>query len=316
MKIIAEFCQNHNGKADTLKRMISEAAEGGATHGKIQTIFADDLSFREEFETGSLDEHGKTQTIKRPYQSEYDRLKKLELNYEQHRQFIEECDKAGLIPLTTAFNLTAIPHIKEFSWKVIKVASYDCPSIPLIKELCKYFDELIVSTGASYDNEIEETAGYLNSIQKNFTFLHCVTIYPTPLDQMNLSRMDYLRKFTDQVGLSDHSLVSRDGVKAALAAIYLGATALERHFTILSPEETKDGKVSIDKTDLEEIVSFSNLSKPDQKSYIGEHIPEFDSMIGKQKRDLSDEELLNRAYYRGRFCNKVNGKQLFNWESF
>ncbi len=316
MKIIAEFCQNHNGNFELLKRMIWEAAEGGAAYGKIQTIFADDLSYREEFENGVVDEKGNTKVIKRPYALEYERLKKLELTYKQHKEFIKECYKAGLVPITTAFNITSISSIKELGWNSVKVASYDCGSMPLIKALCKNFDELIISTGATFDQDLEATAGYLKSINKKFSLLHCVTIYPTPLNQMNLSRMDYLKKFTPSVGLSEHSLVSRDGVKASMAAIYLGAKIIERHFTVLPEGETRDGRVSISRKHLQSLMAFSKLTRQEQEVYIKENIPEYNSMLGAASRKLSEEELLNRAYYRGRFCNKIKNRQVYNWEEF
>ena len=162
--------------------------------------------------------------------------------------------------------------------------------------------------------DVENAANYLNSMNKKFSFLHCVTIYPTPLEYMNLKRMEYLRKFTDSVGLSEHSLVERDGVKASVAAIYLGADIIERHFTILPADSTKDGKVSIRLEHIKELIDFSNLSKQEQEQYISKNIPEFEILKGKEKRDLSGEEILNRNYFRGRFCNKINNKQVFNWE--
>ena len=314
MKIIAEFCQNHNGSYDTLSRMIVEAAEGGATHAKIQTIFADDLSYRPEFEEGQTAPDGKVKVIKRPYQPEYERLKKLELNYEQQYRFVKDCRAAGLEPLTTAFNLTCIPQIRDLGLRAIKVASYDCGSIPLIEALADNFEELIVSTGASYDEEIEATASLLKCRGANFTLLHCVTIYPTPLDAMHLSRLAYLRSLAPTVGLSDHSLVVKDGVKADLVAIHLGADIVERHFTVLPEDQTRDGKVSITKAHLREMSDFAAMDHATQEAYLAEHVPERGILMGQQKRPLSDAELLNRAYYRGRFCNKFGERQVYNWE--
>lgn len=316
INLIAEFCQNHNGNFDVLKRMIWEAAEGGATYGKIQSIFADDLSYREKFEKGVKDADGNVLVIERPYRPEYERLKGLELSYDQHEQFIKECEKAGLIPLTTAFNITSIPALRNFGWRSIKVASYDCGSLSLIRQLCHHFDELIISTGATFDSEIEATARYLCDIGKPFTLLHCVTVYPTPLEMMNLKRLKYLQQFTPSVGLSDHSLVARDGVKAAIAAIYLGATTIERHFTILPEDQTRDGRVSIRKEHLGELVTFSRMPKDEQREYCGLRVPEYQDMLGIPVRELSGDELLNRAYYRGRFCNKIGDRELFNWDKF
>lgn len=314
LKLIAEFCQNHNGDFGTLRRMIDAAAEGGATHAKIQTIFADDLSFRPEFEEGSVDGTGCVRVIKRPYWDEYDRLKGLELSYEQHRIFAYECRVAGMEPLTTAFNLTCIPGIRDLGWRTVKVASYDCGSIPLIEALSDNFEELIVSTGASYDQEIEDVAKLLNVRGTRYTLLHCVTIYPTQLDAMHLNRISYLREFTKSVGLSSHPLTAKDGVKADLVAIHMGADTIERHFSVLPADQTRDGKVSIDKSHLRQIADFAIMDHAAQEAYLGKYVPERDIMMGQHNRSLSDAEILNRAYFRGRFCNKVDGRQLFNWD--
>jgi len=313
IKVIAEFCQNHNGDETLLKEMIHMASEAGTTHAKIQTIFADDLAFRDRFETGEMVD-GAVKCIKRPYKPEFDRLKSLELTYEQQARFCETCIKFGITPLTTCFSRGSIPYIKELKINTIKVASYDCGSLPMIKELADNFENIIISTGASYNEEIESTALLLKEKQKKFSFLHCVTIYPTPLDNMHLKRMEYLRKFTPSVGLSNHAHSSNDGIKADVAAVYLGAEYIERHFTVLPPEQTRDGIVSITPNQLKDIVSFSKLSKDDQKAYLDENVPEFEVMLGETDRELSHTELLNRDYYRGRFATISNGRTVYNWE--
>ncbi|MBU8902475.1 MAG: N-acetylneuraminate synthase family protein [Victivallales bacterium] len=315
LKIIAEFCQNHNGDWDILKRMIAEAAEGGASHVKIQSIFSDDLSYREEFENGKVDDNGETICIKRPYQEEYDRLKPLEISYEQHIKFIDLCKQSDLIPMTTAFTVDSIDKLKDLGFDCIKIASYDCGALALIKKAAKNFKHLFISTGATFDSEIEASANFLNENKSSFSFLHCVTMYPTPLDAMNLKRMNYLKQFTPSVGLSEHSKYSLNGIKACLAAIYLGADVIERHFTVLAAEDSRDGIVSIYKKDLALMDEFASYSQQEQKNYIDENIPEFSVMLGTDKRDLTKAELLNRAYYRGRFCNRKDGKQIFNWDA-
>ena len=224
MKFVAEFCQNHNGDFYILKDMIAQAAEAGANYGKIQTIFADDLSYRERFEN----EEDST-SIFRPYKSEYERLKKLELSYELQEAFVSECKKYNLIPTTTCFNRGSIQAIKNLKLDTIKVASYDCSSLPLIEELSKYFQKLIISTGATHDEEIIATANYLKKKKIDFVFLHCVTIYPTPLNEIHLNRMEYLEQFTNNVGFSEHTNSIKDGTKASLAACYFGAKFIERH---------------------------------------------------------------------------------------
>jgi len=313
IKVIAEFCQNHNGDYSLLEEMIHQASEAGATFGKIQTIFAKDLSFRSRFEKGKQ-VNGVTRVMNRPYKNEYDRLKNLELTYEQQHKFVQACTKFKLIPLTTCFAKNQILDLRALDLDTIKVASYDCGSLPLIKELSKSFNNMIISTGASYDHEIEATANYLNQINYDFIFLHCVTIYPTPLSMMHLNRMDYLKKYTKNIGFSDHSNAIEDGIKASIAAIYSGSEYIERHYRTLGPDESRDGVVSIDAKQLKDLINFSKMTKADQDQYIIEFVPELELMKGERKRYLSDEELLNRDYYRGRFCSKINNKTIFNWE--
>jgi sialic acid synthase SpsE len=315
--VIAEFCQNHNGDFDLLARMIDAAAEAGATYGKMQTIFADRIAFRPQFETG-VEEKGVIRAIKRPYADEYARLKGLEISIADTERFVRRCEDAGVIPMTTCFARVDAKPLSEIGFRAIKVASYDCASFPLLRELSDLFDEMIVSTGATYDDEIEFAASVLDGT--NFSFLHCVTIYPTPLNELHLSRMKRLRAFSKRVGFSDHSLVARDGLIASKTAIYFGAEIVERHFTLLPAEETRDGPVSINAEQLQELVSFSNLSAEDQKATLDEAAPGWsDIVVGNAERKLSAAELLNRDYYRGRFASprdeSSDGKSMiFNWE--
>ena len=117
------------------------------------------------------------------------------------------------------------------------------------------------------------------------------------------------------MGFSDHTLVSRDGIKAAVAALYYGAEVVERHFTILDEDQTKDGPVSITPALLKKLVDSSRMKPEDLKEYVETNVPEYSTMIGARQRKLSAEELLNRDYYRGRFATKTSdGKTIYNWE--
>lgn len=309
--IIAEACQNHNGDLNILKDMIYAAKEAGADYIKIQSMLADELTFRERFEQG-LTEKGITKVIKRPYRSEYERLKKLDLDDDAHLWFIEECRKVGIKPMTTIFSFSRLDFIASLDWDVVKVASYDCASIPFLKALNSAFKHLYISTGATYDNEIEMLAQILDPA--SFSLLHCVTIYPTPLDKIHLKRIDWLRRFAKNVGYSDHSLTERDGIKASLSALYYGADVIERHFTVIETDQTKDGPISINKDQLKMIVKFSAFSKEAQKDYIDTYIPEYKQMIGDEHRELTNTEILNRDYYRGRFASRVGDRIRYNWE--
>ena len=312
MIFIAEFCQNHNGDFELLKEMIHAAKESGADYAKIQTIFADMLTYRKRFEKGIVKE-GLIEAIERPYKSEYDRLKTLEISMEQQAIFVDLCKKVGIKPLTTVFTCDSVKSIKHLGFESIKIASYDCASPPLLKLVKNEFNKIFVSTGATYDNEIAVAAELLSG--SDFSLLHCVTIYPTPIREFHLARMSYLRKYCDYIGWSDHSLVQKDGILGTCAAVYYGADIIERHFTLLPSDKTKDGPVSILPEHLKELRYYSSLAKAEQKEYLEIKLPQYEVTWGNANRELSKTEILNRDYYRGRFANmRTNGTVLYNWE--
>ncbi|MDC3141572.1 N-acetylneuraminate synthase family protein [Alphaproteobacteria bacterium] len=313
MNFIAELCQNHNGSEKLMLKMIDEAAEGGAKFIKIQHIYSENLSFRPVFDTGSPPLY-----IKRPYNDEYNRLKNLELSFKSIQKFLDHCKNVGVVPLTTIFAQSSIKEILDLGFKQVKIASYDCASFPMLSKVKENFDHIFVSTGATFDSEVEKAVKILN---ENFTLLHCVTIYPTPITRCNFSRIQYLKKFKCEVGFSDHSSPSDDNIHPSLIAIYYGAKVIERHFSILKINETRDGVVSVDKHQIKKIIEFSNLNKTDQKEYlINEGLSEYLIIDDNTKFVMSDEEYRNRLYYRGRFCSKINEngqtREIFNWEDY
>jgi sialic acid synthase SpsE len=310
-RVIAECCQNHKGDRSILKDMVWAAADAGADYVKIQSMLSDELTFRERFENG-VTENGVTRAIHRPYRTEFDRLKPMDLDDDVHRWFIDECRKAGIRPLTTVFARSRVPFLARLPWDEIKVASYDCGSLPLLRDLMPRFKHLYISTGATHDAEIERTAALLAG--HAFSFLHCVTIYPTPLDALNLARMRYLARLAPSVGFSDHSLVSRDGMKASLGALRAGAQVIERHYTILPPDATRDGPVSINPAQLKELGAFARMPMEELDAVVDRQVPEYPVMLGHEQRELTPAELLNRDYYRGRFASRVGDRILYNWE--
>ena len=181
------------------------------------------------------------------------------------------------------------------------MSSFDCASFKLIDELANSnFDRLIISTGATYD-QIEKTVNILKKKSKVYTFTLYINI-SDPLKEAHLSRIAYLKKLNNDVGISDHSNYDLDGPKLSLAAVYFGATTVEKHFTLLEKSKTKDGVVSVNPSELKELVKLCKASKNDQK-YIEDNIPELEKiMLGSSNRELSDIELLNRDYYQGRSC--------------
>ena len=314
-KIILECCQNHNGDQAVLKDMIHAAAATGADYCKMQSINSSDLAKRERFEKGK-EENGVTTVIKRPYQNEYDHLKALDLSREDEIWFMDECKKAGITPLTTIFTHGSIKKTAELGWEAVKVAGYDCANHPFLRHLSRYFDKMIISTGACHDGEIVKAAELLKYV--NTTFLHCVSIYPTPFEEMHLARMQWIKEVTGSCGFSDHSLVSRDGILGSQASIAMGVEMVERHFTVLKPEESRDGHVSINQAEATALVASARKDPADLAKELDEiWRPDWrDLVTGTPHRELSHSEKLNRDYYSGRFTTHLGDGQVDNWEEW
>lgn len=316
-KIIAELCQNHNGDINILSEMVAAASESGADIVKIQSMHSKDLTYRERFENG-LVEGGKTKVIKRPFKAELERLSKLDLDFDTHSKFFELCEKYKLIPMTTIFSFNNIDFLKQFkNLNYIKVASFDCNSHALIKKICKNFKnkKIIVSTGTAYDREIDKTKKILEDENADYALLHCISIYPTPIYHANLNRIDYLRKKTQVVGLSDHSDPEKDNNIIPAAGFLKKIDYLEKHFSILDKKKTKDGPVSVSPKQLEEIVKLSKMNDESLKEYLNDKGVNLEKIFGSETRELSDTELLNRDYYQGRFAYKDrNNHTWFNWD--
>ena len=316
IKFISELCQNHNGNFETIKKMAYECAKNGSQVIKLQNIFVKDLSFRTRFENG-FNIGSKILVIKRPYKDEYKRLKKLEVSHKDLEKFVRYCENIKVKPAITCFNRGSVNDLYNLGFKHIKIASYDCSSYQLIRDIIKKFKSLTISTGATFDNEIQKTIKILKLKKVNYNLLHCVTIYPTPLKDLNLSRINYLKNLSKkEAGFSDHTLgQGKNKNLACKLAILNGAKVLERHITIKNPFATRDGKVSITPEDIKEILSFSKLKYSDQQQYISDKYKiNHKAYQGKIKRDLTHQELLNRDYYKGRFTTFLNKRSIENWD--
>jgi sialic acid synthase SpsE len=255
----------------------------------------------------------------RPYQAEFDRLSKLDLTLETESHFVEECKKSGIIPMTTVFTHLGLERALKAGFKNFKIASYDCASRELISRILPYADELVISTGATLWKEIERTSQLVAKEKKPHTriaFLHARTIYPTPLDKMNISRMLFLRYLGWEIGLSDHSRPEIDGLVASKLAIHLGASYVERHFTVLARTETRDGPVSITPKELQELNEFSRkdpLVRYQELSGI-KNLAEI--CFGESELEIDAQEAINAKYYRGRVASWQNSRQIYSWESW
>ncbi len=276
MKIIAELCQNHNGKLDLLEKMVKTAAVSSDIV-KIQSIQASTFTFRKEYESY------------RPYEPEFLRLKGLELTRDDEEFFIFKCMEYGVESMTTIFVPQHAPRFNDIGYDNLKLSGYSIPAFEYGKKLKNFnFKRLFFSTSSLTIEEIKETVKNLNEMGIEYYMLQCTCVYPTPLSKLNLQNIDFFRNKLNvkNVGLSDHTNPHEDNLLSSKLAIFQGIDVLERHFTILNVDETRDGKVSVTPKMLSEIRRFSRLSKEDQY---------------RELNKFNEQQIFNHDYYRGRF---------------
>lgn len=314
-RLIAELCQNHLGDSTTLFEMVRAAKMAGATHAKIQALYSDELSFRAQFEDGS----GEARGLVRPYSAEKNRLSKLDLSENVEREFVEVCASQGITPMITVFSHAGLERAVRVGFRSLKIASYDCASIPLIQSSLLVADELIVSTGATAWRDVAATAQFLGASAKENQFvalLHARTLYPTPMHEAGLSRLSALKVFGLPVGLSDHSQPEKDAVDMSKFSIWLGASLVERHFSILDVDATRDGPVSVNAVQLREIAQFAQLDYIDQTKIAARILEKYPEILCATGLEPNSEESKNAHYYRGRVGSWKGDRQVFSWESW
>ena len=254
--IIAEAGVNHNGDIDLALRLIDKAKEAGVDIVKFQTFKAEKIAAKS---ARKADYQNNTTSSE---ESQFDMLKKLELNEEMHRILINYCDKIGIAFLSTAFDLDSIDLLKSLKIQLGKIPSGEMTNYPYLCKMAKSFPKLIVSTGMCSLYEIKNTLQVLldNGAQKeNITILHCNTEYPTPFEDVNLKAMFQIQIETGcEVGYSDHT----KGIEVPIAAVALGAIVIEKHFTLDRNMEGPDHKASLEPDELKAMVEgIRNVEK-------------------------------------------------------
>jgi N,N'-diacetyllegionaminate synthase len=308
--LVAEMCQNHGGQRSILQRMIHAAAEAGADYAKLQSIRTRELTKRLRFEEPSAAEA--RSSIVRPYGKEFDRLTELELTRDDEQWFVIECQRAGIRSMSTPFTRSALREIGGDGFDAVKIASYDCKSYPMLRDLSTWWSTVFLSTGAMTEAEVRRAVREVGDVE--LYLLHCVTLYPTPLEESKLGRLRKLRSMCRRVGLSDHSSPELSGLVATKVALAVGADVIERHFTVREPGATRDGPVSVDAKGLAEIRRFADLTPGERVSELDDLCPGWERLLDDRPFAPSVAELRNRDYYAGRFASWVGERQVFNWE--
>jgi len=242
--IIAEIGINHEGKLWKAKKMVDDAYAAGCECVKFQYHIPEEEMIKNNTIPGNANE------------SIWDIITRCTLNDDEEQELYKYVKNKKLIYLSTPFSKKAAIKLHKMGVSGFKIGSGECNNLPLIDFISKYKKPIILSTGM---NDIKKIQSSVQIIKKNkcpFAILHCVSMYPTPYDKLNLNRMLLLKKKypSTPVGLSDHSL----GIHASLAAVSLGASIIEKHFTSSKNWKGPDIPISIDKNDLKNLKIFSD----------------------------------------------------------
>lgn len=253
--IIAEAGVNHNGKIDLAFKLCDAAKSAGVDAIKFQTWKTKNIVTK----SASLASY-QEKNITKKEESQFEMLEKLELSYDSFVQIKNYCDKIGLTFLSTPDDEESLIFLINLGIDLIKVGSGEVTNIPYLRKIAKKKMPVILSTGMSYLGDVEHAYNTLMETgAPKVILLHCTTNYPCPMEEVNLKAMLTLKEaFKCQVGYSDHTL----GIEVPIAAVAMGATVIEKHFTLDKTMEGPDHKASIDPIELKEMVrAIRNIEK-------------------------------------------------------
>jgi len=254
--IIAEAGVNHNGSIELAFKLIDAAVESGADAVKFQTFKAENLVSKNTQKA----EYQKQTT--NPLESQLDMLKKLELDVDVHKKLIKYCNAKGIMFLSSSFDHDSIDLLNELGLKIYKIPSGEITNLPYLRRIGSLAKQVILSTGMSTLKEVGDALAILvdsGTKKENITVLHANTMYPTPMEDVNLNAMLTIQKeFGVAVGYSDHTL----GIEVDIAAVAMGASCLEKHFTLDKTMDGPDHKASLEPEELKAMVgAIRNIEK-------------------------------------------------------
>ena len=273
--VIAEAGVNHNGSFELAKKMVDAAKEAGVDYVKFQTFNPQKLvskyakKAKYQKETTGSDE------------TQLQMLQKLTLIEDNFLSLRDYCKEVGIGFISTPFDLDSIAFLETFDMDFWKVPSGEVTNLPYLEAIARTKRKVVMSTGMCDINEIQDA---MEVLKKNgtteITLLHCNTQYPTPYEHVNLSAMSTIKDtLHKEVGYSDHT----QGIEVPIAAVAMGATVIEKHFTLDKNMEGPDHKASLDPTELKQMVSaIRNIEKA----------------IGNGLKEPSSSELTNKAVAR------------------
>jgi len=276
--IIAEAGVNHNGSLELAKALVDKAVEAGVDVIKFQTFKACKLVTKDARQAAYQQKN-----IGHEGESQYTMLKRLELSPDDHKVLINYCNSKGIKFFSTAFDLDSIDLLASYKLGLWKIPSGEITNYPYIKKIAQKGERVILSTGMCMMEDIENAVNVLlkwGIKKEQIVILHCNTEYPTPFQDVNLRAMEAIRqKYGVEVGYSDHT----KGIEVPIAAVALGATIIEKHFTLDRNMEGPDHKASLEPDELKAMVlAIRNIEKA----------------LGNPEKKVSESERKNIAIAR------------------
>lgn len=273
--IVAEIGINHNGDMNLAKKMILAAKESGADAVKFQNYKTEDFILEKTVDYTYFSK-GKEVTEK-----QFNMFKRYELSFNQLKELKNYCDDIDITFFSTPTGKQGVDELIQLGVSVIKNGSDFLQNLPFIEELAKTGIPIVISTGMATLAQIDEAVRAFESAGgKDLTILQCVSLYPTPLEEVNLLKIPALKKaFGYPVGFSDHT----EGSVAAIGAVTLGATFIEKHFTLSHDLEGPDHRFS---------------STPEEfKSYV-DSIRKIEIALGKEKLTPTIRDQANSLHFQ------------------
>lgn len=248
--VIAEIGINHNGKLDIAKKLIDVAVEAGANAIKFQKRNLEDLYREDALNDPNIESQG--------FEILVQVLKEVEFNEKEYEEIVDYCKKKEITFLCTPWDKQSVDFLEKFNVSAYKVASADMTNFPLIRHIAKTGKPIIVSTGMSTMDEIENTVNFLRKENSSFILLHCNSTYPAPVEQLNLELIPILKeKFSVLVGYSGHE----QGIIPTLTAANMGACVIERHITLDKKMEGIDQAVSLNPDEFNKLIKYIRESE-------------------------------------------------------
>jgi len=247
--VIAEMSGNHNQSLERAIKIVEAAAKSGAHGLKIQTYTADTMTLdldRDEFLISDEDSIWKGQTLYQLYEEAH-------TPWVWHKPIFERALELGMIPFSSPFDETAVDFLEDLNVPCYKIASFENTDIPLIKKVAATGKPIIISTGMATVSELYETVTACRDYGCNdFILLKCTSTYPATPKNTNILTIPHMKAlFKCEVGLSDHTM----GVGVSVAAVALGATVIEKHFTLNREDGGVDSTFSLEPEEMASLVT-------------------------------------------------------------